>query len=932
MAAILSGKEVAGELRKGLKEDVENIRKDHPSFKPGLAIVQVGGREDSNVYIRMKLKAAEEVGIDAQHVQLSQNTTQQELLGVVRKLNVDQDVHGIIVQLPLDTVNNINTDVILNTITPEKDVDGLNGDNAAKLSRGDISNCMIPCTPRGCLELIKRTGTEIKGKRAVVLGRSKIVGSPMANLLVWNHATVTICHSRTENIQKVVSEADILVAAVGQPQMVKGDWIKPGAIVIDCGINSIPDDSKKSGKRLVGDVDFSSAKEVASWITPVPGGVGPMTVAMLLNNTVDAAKRVLHEQTSEWTLTYLPLTPKTPVPSDIEIASSQTPKDIMDLAKEIGLRSEEVDLYGKKKAKVSLKVLDRLRERANGKYIVVTGITPTPLGEGKSTTTVGVCQALGAHLHKNVFACIRQPSQGPTFGIKGGAAGGGYSQVIPMDEFNLHLTGDIHAITAANNLLAAQLDARRFHELTQSDKALYGRLIHGKNGKKEFSKIQLKRLEKLGITKTDPDDLNDDEIRRFARLDIDPETITWQRVIDTNDRFLRKITIGQSPTEKTHTRQCQFDITVASEIMAVLALTTSLKDMRQKLGNMVVCSNTQNEPVTADDLGVSGALAVLMKDAIRPNLMQTLEGTPVFVHAGPFANIAHGNSSILADKIALKLAGPDGYVVTEAGFGADIGMEKFFDIKCRYSDLIPNAVILVATVRALKMHGGGPAVTAGVPLPDAYTQENLELVEKGCSNLCKQIENAKLFGVPVVVAVNAFVTDIETELELVQKKAKLAGASDAVICRHWADGGAGAVDLAAAVVKATSEPSHFKFLYDLQLSLEDKIDIIAQKIYGADGVDILPEAKERLALYAKQGFGELPICMAKTHLSLSHDPSLKGVPTGYMLPVRDVRASVGAGFIYPLIGTMSTMPGLPTRPCFYDIDLDLETEEVQGLF
>lgn len=401
--------------------------------------------------------------------------------------------------------------------------------------------------------------------------------------------------------------------------------------------------------------------------------------------------------------------------------------------------------------------------------------------------------------------------------------------------------------------------------------------------------------------------------------------------MDTNDRFLRKITVGQGPNEKGHTRECQFDITVASEIMAILALTTSLRDMRERLGRMVVASSKAGVPVTADDLGVGGALAVLMKDAIRPNLMQTLEGTPVFVHAGPFANIAHGNSSIIADKIGLKLVGEDGFVVTEAGFGADIGMEKFFDIKCRYSGLIPNGVVLVATVRAIKMHGGGPNVTAGVPLPKAYVEENLELVEKGCCNLQKQIENANKFGVPVVVAINSFVTDTEAELQLVQKIARDSGAFDAVICSHWAKGGAGAADLAEAVNKATQQPSNFKFLYDVTLPIEKKIEIICKEIYGADGIEVLPEAQEQIDRYKKQGFNDLPMCMAKTHLSLSHDPTKKGRPTGFTVPIREARASIGAGFIFPLLGTMTTMPGLPTRPCFYDIDIDPDTEEIVGL-
>ncbi|RMH00628.1 MAG: formate--tetrahydrofolate ligase [Chloroflexi bacterium] len=621
------------------------------------------------------------------------------------------------------------------------------------------------------------------------------------------------------------------------------------------------------------------------------------------------------------------------VPSDLEIAQAAELLPIQQIAEEVGLLPEELELYGRYKAKVSLDVRDRLRDVPNGKYIVVTAITPTPLGEGKTTTTVGLSQALGAHLNQKVFTCVRQPSQGPTFGIKGGAAGGGYSQIIPMEDFNLHLTGDIHAITAANNLLAAAIDTRWFHESYQTDEQLFNRLCPpDKNGRRHFSPVMLRRLKKLGINKINPDDLTPDERHRFVRLDIDPDSITWRRVVDTNDRMLREITIGQGPKEKGRTRKTGFDITVASEIMAILALTTSLADMRERLGRMVIGTNTHGEPITADDIGVSGALTVLMKDAIKPTLMQTLEGTPAFVHAGPFANIAHGNSSIVADQIALKLVGPDGYVITEAGFGADIGMEKFFNIKCRYSGLIPNCVVLVATIRALKMHGGGPKVVAGKPLDPAYTEENLELLEAGCSNLRAHIRNARQYGVPVVVAINRFQTDTDAEIELVRRIAIEAGAEDAVMTDHWAQGGAGAVALGEAVMAACQKPSNFEFLYPLDLSIKEKIEAIAVKTYGAAGVEYSEEAEKKIALYTRNGFDKLPICMAKTHLSLSHDPNLKGAPTGFIVPVRDIRASVGAGFLYPLLGTMSTMPGLPTRPAYYDIDIDLETGQVVGLF
>jgi formyltetrahydrofolate synthetase len=624
---------------------------------------------------------------------------------------------------------------------------------------------------------------------------------------------------------------------------------------------------------------------------------------------------------------------KTVVPSDIEIAQAATPVPISQIASDAGILAHELEPYGHTKAKVRLSILDRLKRKPGGKYVVVTAITPTPLGEGKTTTTVGLSQALGAHLGKKVFTCIRQPSQGPTFGIKGGAAGGGYSQIIPMEEFNLHLTGDIHAITAANNLLAAAIDTRIMHEALQSDEVLFDRLCPAaKDGSRRFSPIMFRRLRKLGIDKTNPNDLTPEERSRFARLDIDPDSITWRRVTDTNDRMLRKITIGQGVEEKgVAVRSTGFDIAVGSEIMAILALTTSLADMRERLGRMVIGTDRSGAPVTADDLGTGGALTVLMKDTIMPNLMQTLEGTPAFVHAGPFANIAHGNSSIIADEIALKLVGKDGYVLTEAGFGADMGFEKFCDIKCRQSGLAPNCAVIVATIRALKMHGGGPKVVAGKKLASAYTEENLDLLEKGCANLVKQIRNVRSFGVPAVVAVNRMASDTEAEIELVRRLSIEAGAEGAAVADNWAEGGAGAVELGEAVIAACSKPSTFRFLYPLEASIKEKIECIVREIYGGAGVEYLPEAEKKIELYTRQGFDKLPICMAKTQYSLSHDPNLKGAPSGFIVPVRDVRASVGAGFLYPLLGEMSTMPGLSVRPGYYEIDLDTKTGQVVGL-
>lgn len=455
------------------------------------------------------------------------------LVDEINKLNSDPKIHGIIVQLPFDSENSIDSDLIVNTVSQSKDVDGLHYANAGKILHGQINEAFVPCTPKGCLELIKSTGIELSGKNAVVIGRSKLVGSPMANLLKLNNCTVTICHSKTVDLATICRSADILVVAIGKAKFVKSDWVKPNAVVIDCGINSIQDGEKS---KICGDVDFEDVRNVAKFVTPVPGGVGPMTVTMLLQNTLESAKRYYenYEVDSQWKCGYNPLTRVEPVPQDIKIAKSQRPKDISIIANEIRLLDSEYELYGKKKAKICLSVLDRVGNRQNGSYVVVTGINPTPLGEGKSTTTVGLCQALGAHLKKNTIGCLRQPSQGPTFGIKGGAAGGGYSQVIPMEDFNLHLTGDIHAITAANNLLAAQIETRMFHEKTQTDKALFNRLVPLKNGKREFCPIQLRRLKKLNINKINPDELTDDEISKFSRLNIDPASITWNRVLDTN--------------------------------------------------------------------------------------------------------------------------------------------------------------------------------------------------------------------------------------------------------------------------------------------------------------------------------------------------------------------------------------------------------------
>lgn len=564
--------------------------------------------------------------------------------------------------------------------------------------------------------------------------------------------------------------------------------------------------------------------------------------------------------------------------SDLDIAQAATLKPLNEIAEQMGLTSEDFDLYGSPYiGKVRLETLDRLKDRPNGKYIDISAITPTPLGEGKSTTLIGLGQAM-QHIGKRAVITLRQPSQGPTFGIKGGAAGGGFAQVVPMETFNLHLTGDIHAVGAANNLLAAMID---------------------------------------------------NDLMRGNPYDIDPYSITWKRVLDVNDRALRNIIVGLGgKNEGGVPRETGFDITVASEVMAILALTTSLKDMRKRLGRIVVAMTHDKKPVTAEMLGAAGAMTVLMRDAIRPNLMQTIENTPALVHAGPFANVAHGNSSIIADLIGVKTSD---YVLTESGFGADIGAEKFFNIKCRYSGIVPDACVLVVTVRSLKAHSGKYKIVAGRPLPKELLEKNVADVEAGASNLRKQIENVRLHGVTPVVAINAFDSDHPEEIECIKRIAIESGAMGAAVSRHWAEGGKGAVELAEMVVAAAAEPSEFKFLYDLNTPIKHKIETIATKIYGAADVSYTAKADAQIASYESSGFGELPICMAKTHLSLSHNPELKGAPSGFTLPIREVRASVGAGFIYPICGDMRTMPALPEHPAAEKIDID-ENGKVVGLF
>jgi formate--tetrahydrofolate ligase len=565
-------------------------------------------------------------------------------------------------------------------------------------------------------------------------------------------------------------------------------------------------------------------------------------------------------------------------PSDLEIARAVKPRPIVDVARELGIADDELELYGPTKAKVTMEAIRRLEaERPRGKYVLVTAITPTPLGEGKTTTAVGLAQGLNK-IGRKAAVTLRQPSLGPVFGIKGGAAGGGYSQVIPMEDFNLHLTGDVHAIGAAHNLAGAFLDNS----------------LHHKNP-----------------------------------LGIDPRGILWPRVLDISDRALRHVVIGLGGREDGVTRETEFVITVGSEVMAVLALATDLQDLRMRLGRIVLATTTDGKPVTAEDVGVAGAMTVLLRDALKPNLLQTLEGGPAFVHAGPFANIAHGNNSIIADRLALAT---NDIVCTEAGFGADMGAEKFFDIKCRASGLAPDAAVVVATVRALKMHGGVGKVVAGKPLDPALLEENVEAVRRGAANLAKQIENVTMFGVAAVVAINAFPTDTPAEMEAIREVSRAAGARDAVVSTNFAEGGAGAVALAEAVWAAAAEPdSEFRLLYPDDMAPALKIDTIATKIYGADGVEFLPAAARSLRQFEDLGYGHLPICMAKTQYSLSHDAALKGRPSGFTVPIREIRLSAGASFITAVCGEMRTMPGLPSRPGGEKIDIDADGNIV-GLF
>ena len=561
-------------------------------------------------------------------------------------------------------------------------------------------------------------------------------------------------------------------------------------------------------------------------------------------------------------------------PSDLEIARSAKLRPLADVAADAGIPNEYLEPYGDGTAKIKLEAIEAMSDRPKARYVVVSAITPTPLGEGKTTTVVGLGQGF-SHIGKKATIAIRQPSMGPTFGIKGGAAGGGYSQVVPMELLNLHLTGDTHAVTAAHNMCSAMLDAHLFH------------------GNKS---------------------------------NLDLHNITWRRVVDINERALRNVVIGLGGRLDGIPRETGFDISAASEVMAALALCTSLQDLRARMGRIVVGYDKDGTPVTAEDIEVAGAMTVILREAIKPNLMQTLEGTPALVHCGPFGNIATGNSSIVADQIGIHTGD---FLLTEAGFGADMGAERFFNIKCRYSGIAPDAAVLVATVRGLKAHSGNHKIVAGKPLPEALLAENPDEVHQGGDNLRKQLENMQIHGVSPVVAINVFPGDHDADIKAIEEIADEYGARVAVTT-HFADGGKGAAQLAEAVAEAANEPSNFKVLYPDEMSIRDKIRTVAEKVYGADGVDFSTKANKQIDTYEANGFGDLPVCIAKTHLSISSDASLKGAPTGWTLPVREVRAAVGAGFVYPICGDMRTMPGLGSSPAAARIDID-ENGEVVGL-
>ncbi|XP_060772283.1 C-1-tetrahydrofolate synthase, cytoplasmic isoform X2 [Neoarius graeffei] len=838
-----------------LKKDVAEMNSQLPGFRPGLVVLQVGDRDDSNLYISMKLKAAARIGINANHIRLPKTATEDEVLQSVKMFNEDPDVHGLIVQLPLDSINPINTEKVTNAVDPDKDVDGLCSVNAGKLARGDLKNCFLPCTPNGCMELLKHTGVSVSGKKAVVIGRSKIVGAPMHDLLMWNHATVTCCHSKTADLPAEVKKADILVVGTGKAEMLKGDWIKEGAVVIDVGINYITDNSRPSGMRVVGDVHYPSAKEQAGYITPVPGGVGPMTVAMLMENTVKSAKKYLETfRPGKWNMTSTNLKPQNPQASDVHNSQCSARKPIHQLAKEVGLFSKETEPFGRSRMSVSLDVLKRLGKQPDGKYVAVTGITSIPLTEGRRTVTLGLAQALCGHLKVNAFACVTQPSLRHCFGVRGAAVGGGCSQ-ISMEEAGFQSLGDSEAVSASSGLITDTITAYCHYQAKLSDQALFDLLVPVQDDHRAFSSSQLKRLQRLGVEKSNPSSLTQDEIRRLVRLDINPDVRMDRASLD-------------------------------SEIMAVVSLSRSVEDLQDRVARMVVASSTSGELITTEDLGVSGVVSQLLKESLKPCLMQTLEGTPVFLHSSPLANVPWGSPSIMADKMALKLVGPQGFVVSETPH-----CENFFSITCRSSGLCPHVLVFVTSVHALKMCGGGSQISGGFPVPEQSSKQNLELLEKGCFHLKRQLEMSRVYGIPVVVAVNTFSGDAEAEVEMVCNQARRFGAVEAVQCSSWSEGGAGALELARSVQRAAEIQSTLHFPYELQMPVIDKVRKAVQQMFGAEDVELSAKATAKLRLYNKERFEHYPVCISASPTCLSNDADLK------VVPISDIQAYTGAGFL-----------------------------------
>eukprot|EP00397_Hematodinium_sp_SG-2012_P001563 GEMP01001566.1.p1 GENE.GEMP01001566.1~~GEMP01001566.1.p1 ORF type:complete len:911 (-),score=177.59 GEMP01001566.1:2509-5241(-) len=895
-ATILDGRQLSLNIRNKVRdESIELFNK--VKRKPGLAIIQVGEDAPSKVYVGHKVKAGIDCGLHVEHLKLPRSSNEANILATIHAINENDDIHGVILQLPVDSAEEVNVDRCIEAIDPKKDVDGLHFKNAGQLARGMMNNgTLLPCTPRGCMELLRaHSPRPLRGMKAVVLGRSKIVGSPIAELLKWEDVTVTTVHSRTppDQVIALCREADIVVAACRQPQFLKGYMLKPGAMVVDVGINSIPDATKKSGARIVGDVDYDSCKEVAGYITPVPGHVGPMTIAMLLQNTLDAAKRYMVADFTRWDTRPLSLPVVRPAAVD-DFALNQMfkPKHITEVSKEMRLFPHEVLQSGPFKAKLdSERILRRLGGEHRGKYVVVSSVTPTRSGEGKTTTVLGLSQAFMAHLRINCLATLREPSLGPTFSLKGGGTGGGLSQVIPSEDMNLHFNGDIHAVSATQNLLAAATDNCIAREnFPQPIEILFGRLTRTGT----FTKAQLERLQKLGITKTNPSEFTAEEMKKFATRGLVRDKMTIRRVLDVNDAFIEN----------------QFNCTASSEVMNILALAHDYNDLVERLKHIVVGRSPQGF-VTARDICVDGALAILMKQASQPNLIQNLEGGPVMVHAGPFAGLGPGVSSVMADTLGLRMVGEDGFVVTEAGFGSDLGLEKFVNIKTRVDDiLIPDVCIVVVTTKSL--------MTTARSVGSHATKS--EALRHGAEvNLRKHIGIVKQFNIPMVVAVNTFDSDSLEELESIRQLALEFGADDAVICRHFQEGGRGAVELAESVQKLSQRKYKLNRSYELHDSIEDKLHSVATKVYGREGISLTDAAKDSLRLF-EADYKHLPVCCNMSPFGF-HAPKITET-----LLIRDLHLQAGSGLIIADCGpdNYNYMPALPSRPRFTDIGIDNE--------